>query len=177
MIKRIGIDLDDTLFDTALKFDYYKEIFCRKNNYSYEEFVSNPNIRYRFYCRYLNNVYKNLSLKQDAREVINNLYADGYKIIFITARDIKKFPILHDLTLNNLSKHKINYSDIYFSNANKVDICKKQKIDLMIDNDLKVLKELYDNNIKILYYNESGKQTEYQSVKEWKDILNYIKQI
>ena len=128
MIKRIGIDLDYTLFDTALKFDYYKEIFCRKNNYSFYEFESNPNIRYRFYCRYLNNVYKNLSLKKDAREVINNLYEEGYKIIFITARDINKFPILHDLTLKNLSKNEIKYSDIYFSNVNKVGVCKNKKL-------------------------------------------------
>lgn len=177
MIKRIGIDLDDTLFDTATKFNYYKEKFCRKNDYTYEKFETDPNTRYRFYCRHLKNVYKNLSLKENAREIINNLYEEGYKIIFITARDIDKFPILHDLTLKNLSENEINYSDIYFSKTNKVDVCKKQKIDLMIDNDSKVIKELYDNNIKILFYNESGKKTKYQSVKDWKDILNYIKQL
>lgn len=177
MIKRIGIDLDDTLFNTAIKFDYYKEIFCNKNNYTYEKFENDPNTRYRFYCRHLKNVYKSLSIKENAKEVINKLYDKGYKIIFITARDINKFPILHDMTLKNLSKEQIKYSDIFFSKANKVDICIKQKIDLMIDNDLKVIKELNDNNINVLFYNEIEKQTEYQSVKDWKEVLNYLMEI
>lgn len=58
----------------------------------------------------------------------------------------------------------------------------KEEIDLMIDDDYKIIEKLSNNNIKTLYFRDTGlkklEENEYiKEVNNWGDIYRYIKSL
>ena len=88
----IGIDIDDTLTNTNeaseeyvlkyetehpdIKIDHYKLIRGKLDTPELKEFFS-ENAR---------NICDNATIKEDAKNIIDKLRSEGYKIYFITAR-------------------------------------------------------------------------------------------
>ena len=62
----------------------------------------------------------------------------------------------------------------------KLEICKKENIDIMIDDNYHIIKKLADNKIKTLYFRDTNliklKENEYiTEVNNWGDIYRIIK--
>lgn len=79
-----------------------------------------------------------------------------------------------------LNKHNIKFDKYYWKQDNKLEICKKEKIDLMIDDDYKIIETLAKKKIKTLYFRDTGlkrlEKNEYiTEVNNWGDIYRYIK--
>lgn len=65
--------------------------------------------------------------------------------------------------------------------TDKLDICKKENIDIMIDDDYKIIEQLSKNNIKTLYFRDVNlkklPQNEYiYEVNNWGDVYRYFKE-
>ena len=80
-----------------------------------------------------------------------------------------------------LNENNIKFDKYFWLQNDKLDVCKKENIDLMIDDDYKIINQLADNGIKTLYFRDTGlkKLEENKYIKEvnnWGDIYRYIKE-
>ena len=79
-----------------------------------------------------------------------------------------------------LRENDIEFDKYYWKQTDKLEICKKEKIDLMIDDDYNIVEYLSKNGIKTLYLREVGikkiEENEYiKEVNGWGDIYRAIK--
>ena len=78
-----------------------------------------------------------------------------------------------------LEENNIKFDKYYWQVEDKLEICKKENIDVMIDDDWRIIKKLSDNGIKTLYFRDTNlkKLEENKFVKEinnWGDIYREI---
>ena len=157
----IGIDIDDTITNTTDKINEYlsKHVGKKRSEMSIEA--------YREFARkYTIEIHKNVSLKKDAKEVIDYLRSIGYKIYIITLRGIEDNPRIVENTLEYLKNNNINYDKIFFKVYQKGLFCKENNISLMIDDYDRNINDCIVNSVKYLQF---GKD-----VSSWKEIKNMI---
>ena len=76
-----------------------------------------------------------------------------------------------------LKDNKIPYSKIIYSSENKKDICLENHIEIMIEDNLKTLKEIKKYIPVICFdapYNRNIDNDNLIRVTKWEEILNYI---
>lgn len=181
---RIGIDIDDTVTNTwndlipyySLWFNipendlkkskpYYDPI---KYLYTLDEFYEEVLPLYEGIVPYV-------SLRKNAKMVINKLHNLGHKIIFISARG-KGYIDSYSLTKDYLDKNGIYYDKIIVGIEDKGKVCLDEKIDLFIDDSYKHCKEVYDVGIDVLmadnYFNKE--YNEFKRIDDWIQVYDYI---
>lgn len=179
---RIGIDIDDVLTDTSPKVKEYL--------YKYEK--SGDGIKYisevmrgemptenikRFFDQYVEEIYQKISIKSDAAEVLQRLSQSGHEIIFITARGEQRFKGSEKTTINFFKEFNIQYKEIIFNSFEKQVDCKKNNIDIMIDDSVKNCELVDREGIKsILYTSDVNKddKTNVERVENWVELENII---
>ena len=172
--KSIGIDIDDTIFDTMSLYKLYGNKYCNERGMKIDILKTNSDIRHEFEYMYYNEIYSNIQSKLDAITVINKLY-ENYEIYIITARNIKRIPELKKITEDLFKLHKLKYDLIVYTGYSKLDDCKRLQIDLMIDNSIDVYTELKQNNINVLLYDENDSYIDINNrVSSWSDIYKYV---
>ena len=116
----MNIGINASGYDTSEIYGVTKEQDQKWWFESYEEYMKEPARKY-------------------ASEVINKLSEEGNKIYIITARCIEKEftkmtdEIMQDGIKKWLKENNIKYNEIYFSPEDKTTICKKLKLDMMIE--------------------------------------------
>lgn len=192
----IGIDIDDTIaistekwIETALKYEEkHPSIIKIKNKKFYnltshrwleEFFLWEKEVKEKFFTEYSNKVLKSLEAKENASKVINKLYEEGNNIFIVTARHpIGENSDIYNITKEWLVKNNIKYSKIFFNAGNiKLDICKKEQIDIFIDDSYSICKELNKNNIPVLLMkNKYNNIDDFKitKVENWNEIYNRI---
>ena len=112
--------------------------------------------------------------------VYNILKKQKHEFVVITARGgyLKE---MKDDAERLLKENKIKFDKYYWSVKDKVEICKKEKVDIMIDDDWKIIKALSDNKIMSLYFRDTNlvkiEGNEYgKEVNNWGDIYRYIRE-
>ena len=185
---RIGIDIDDTtsktndsLIEEAYIFDkkYLKgRGFQDKNAYSFTEMFFWNVVDVDNFLNYIRKGKFVLKLEEmeDAPKYINKLKDKGHTIIFITKRSNNFKSKWY--TKRWLKNKGIKYDKIIFGSKNKADAMVKEKIDLMIDDDIKNVKKALDLGIKA-YLMDSKYNQEYKKVERvnnWKEIYSKIKE-
>ena len=187
---KIGIDLDGVVIDSETTFRTYEEIYdldkLNDNNLINREepkFQSRYNWtkeqEEQFIKNYFMTVSKESPLMAGFIGVYNLLKNENIEFIVITARGgfIKE---MEDDAKRLLDDNNIKFDKYYWHQDNKVEICKRENIDLMIDDDYKIIKKLSENHIKSLYFRDTGlkklEENEYiKEVNNWGDIYRYIK--
>ena len=187
---KIGIDLDGVVIDSETTFRTYEEIFdietLKENNlinreepkfqarYNWTEEQKQEFIEKNFLT-----VSKESPLMAGFIGVYNLLKNEDIEFVVITARGgfIKE---MKDEAERLLNENNIVFDKYYWKQDDKLDVCQKEKIDLMIDDDYKIIKRLSDNGIKTLYFRDTGlkklEENEYiKEVNNWGDIYRYIK--
>ena len=185
----IGIDLDGVVIDSETTFRTYEEIFdidILKGNNLVNREEPKFNLRYNwtdeqekeFIEKYFLTVSKESNFMSGFLRVYNLLKEQGHKFIVITARGglIKG---MKDDAIRLLNENNIRFDKYYWKIENKLEICKKEKVDIMIDDDYKIIKKLADNNIKTLYFRDTNlvklEENEYiKEVNNWGDIYRYF---
>ena len=86
---------------------------------------------------------------------------------------------MKDDAIRVLQENGIVFDKYYWNIHDKLEICKKENIDVMIDDDYKIIQQISDANIKTLYLKDGGlkklKETEYiHEVNNWGDIYRYF---
>lgn len=188
---RIGIDLDGVVLDTEKQFrndaELYDILVLNKNSMkdSTELIIQN---RYdwteeekdTFLSKYLLEGTKKSHIMPGAKEVISLLKQEGNELIVITARG-KDIPEMKILGEKMLKEAEIDFDKYYWGVAHKVDIAKKENIDIMIEDSLKNCIEFSKNGMKTIYLRDSNiKTVDDPNIKVcyiWGEIYRYIKQL
>ena len=176
---RIGIDIDDTITNT---YEYMTPYVCKSFNID-EESIKGKNGTYRevyrlerqdyvnFLKKYFNDFAPLITVKEDAKKVINKLHEKN-EIIIITARNEEYFENVKELCSNYLKKENILFDDIIVNAKPKGPICKERNIDILIDDSVENCISAKENNIKcILFDSKINKNTdEFTRAHNWKEV-------
>lgn len=187
---KIGIDLDGVVIDSETTFRTYEEIFDIDNlkgnnliNREEPKFQARYNWteeqKQKFIEKYFLTVSKESNLMSGFIGVYNLLKEQGHEFIVITARGgfVKE---MKDDAIRLLEENNISFDKYYWKIDDKLEVCKSENVDIMIDDDWKIIKKLADNNIKTLYFRDTNlvklEESEYiQEVNNWGDIYRIIK--
>lgn len=189
---KIGIDLDGVVIDAETTFRTYEEIFdldiLKGNNLINREepkfqtrYNWNEEQEKEFIEKYFLKVSKESNLMSGFVGVYNLLKNQGHEFVVITARGgfVKE---MKDDAIRLLEENNIKFDKYYWKVSDKLEICKKENVDIMIDDDWRIIKNLSDNSIKTLYFRDTNlkklEENEYiKEVNNWGDIYRYIKMI
>lgn len=187
---KIGIDLDGVVIDSETTFRTYEEIFdidtLKGNNLTNKEepkfqarYNWNKEQEKEFIEKYFLTVSKESNLMSGFIGVYNLLKKQGHEFVVITARGgfVKE---MKDDAIRLLEENKIIFDKYYWKIDDKLEVCKNENVDIMIDDDWRIIKKLADNNIKTLYFRDTNlvKLEENKYIKEvnnWGDIYRFVR--
>ena len=188
---KIGIDLDGVVIDSETTFRTYEEIFdidVLKGNNLINKKEPKFQARYNwtneqekeFIEKYFMTVSKESNMMSGFIGIYKLLKEQGHEFVVITARGgfVKE---MKDDAIRLLDENNIKFDKYYWNVEDKLEICKNEKVDIMIDDDWKIIKRLADNEVKKLYFRDTNlmKMEENQYIKEvnnWGEIYRYIKE-
>lgn len=180
---RIGIDLDDTISRTTEKVQEVCDDYAEKNHLDPLEIFNSEKLKLDFFKENLVYIYTNVKIKHDVSDVIRRLKNKGNKIFIITARSNYYLPDDYDvleITKEWLKNNNIDVDDIFISayGETKADVCKKNDIELMIDDDPYNYKKISSNGVRCLLFDDREKYDMKEDyVTSWLDIEKYIEKI
>ena len=189
---KIGIDLDGVVIDSETTFRTYEEIFdidVLKGNNLINKEEPKFQARYnwtseqekKFIEKYFLTISKESNLMSGFIAIYNLLKKQGHEFVVITARGgfIKE---MKDDAIRVLEENNIKFDKYYWNVQDKLEICKNEKVDIMIDDDWRIIKKLADNEVKTLYFRDTNlmklEENEYiKEVNNWGEIYRYIRKI
>jgi len=193
---RIGIDIDNTLTEVQDKlnkaaFEYAIQLGKNIDNYDNPmENIKNNRDTYKkkfqftyeelkyFLKEIQENITNNATPRENAKEVIDKLKEDGHEIYIITARDSEFHDDPYKLSKDWLDKNKIYYDKLIVNTREKSSVCKKEKIDLFIDDQLNNCLSVANVGIKtIMITDKLYDYNEIMQLKNWNEIYNYTNEM
>lgn len=195
---RIGIDIDGVLTDVerwqldyGSKFyyeRYQKEIVDFEGYDTNQIFNVDDKLDEEFWRKYFKEYSLNVEARKFASEVIDKLKQDGHQIYIITARgsflshsaDVMSIEENQQIVLNWLKNNHINYDKIIFSPEDKLDICKENNIDLMIEDKVDNINKISKIIPVICFhagYNKVCKNSNIIRCYSWYDIYSKINKL
>lgn len=186
----IGVDFDGVILDDerAIRFyaDFYSKFKLNKsvvdsglltseNRYKWNKDEINE-----FYDTYYDKITEKCSLFFGAKEILTKLHEDGHKIYLITTRGFYREEEM--ICLNKkLDELGFKFDDVICKTINKIDVCKKQNIDVMIDDNPEMIMQFLNSNINAIYFKMEGlidiDEPNVYTAFNWIDIYNKIKEI
>lgn len=78
-----------------------------------------------------------------------------------------------------LEENNIKFDKYYWTVQDKLEVCKNENVDIMIDDDWRIIERLADNQVKTLYFRDTNlkKLPENEYIKEvnnWGEIYRHI---
>ena len=191
---KIGIDLDGVVIDSETTFRTYEELYdltiLQQNNLVDRQ---EPKFQARynwtkeqqkdFTERYFVQVSKESNLMSGFIGAYKYLKEQGHEFVVITARGLTPdgtfMKEMEDDAKRVLNEQNIVFDKYYWGQGDKLEVCQKENIDIMIDDDWRIIEKLSSNNIKTLYFRDTNlkKLDENEYIKEvnnWGDICRYI---
>lgn len=116
-----------------------------------------------------------------SKEILSKLKEDNNNIIIITTRGDFAGEEMIEIAKEQLELAGIKYDRIYWNAPNKAEICKKEKIDFMIDDYADICEQLVNSEIRTIYFrakdNRKLKENYYlKEVSNWVEIYRFIKE-
>lgn len=189
---KIGIDLDGVVIDSETTFRTYEEIFdmdILNGNNLVDRREPKFQSRYnwtdeqekQFIEKYLLIAAQQSGLMSGFKSVYELLRKEGHEFVVITARG-GFFKEMKDDAIRVLDENNIKFDKYYWQIDNKLEICKNENVDIMIDDDWKIIKKISDDKIKTLYFRDTNlmklEENEYiKEVNNWGDIYRAIKEM
>ena len=190
---KIGIDLDGVVFDTEKDFRVYSEIYDivelkRNSKINEKELTFQKRFKWSeseiedFFQKYHKKILEESNYMPGAQSVLKMLKQEGHELIIITARGgIDKRAI--EWTEKRLKDDNMEIFDkYYYEVSNKVEVCKKENIDVMIDDSNSKCKKVSESQIKTIYLKDSPSYEleENENLKilyNWGEIYRYVKDL
>jgi len=186
---KIGIDIDGVILDSEREFrvksELYDVIKLKRNS-----IIDNKELKvqaryswneqelYNFVNQEFMKVSRECNFMPGAIEIINMLKQEGHELIIITARGqiIKE---MQPVAEERFKERNLAFDKYYWAIEDKLEICKKENIDVMIDDYYETCKNTSDAKIRTLYFREYPnyelKENEYlKEVHNWGEIYRYI---
>ena len=187
---KIGIDIDGVILDYQRVLNTYGDLYdfielkkdgiVSKNElYLRKKYNWTDEERMDFVNKYFLKLSKQTPLIPGAKDVINMLKNEGNELIIISARG-GMIEEMKNVAINKFEKEGLSFDKYYWKQEDKLDVAKKEKIDVMIDDSYDVCKKLSSNGIKTIYFREKDmkKLEENENLNEvsnWGEIYRYIK--
>ena len=186
---KIGIDLDGVVIDSERGLKSCAEIFdcdvlkgnhlmCSEEWSVQDRYDWSEKQKQEFIQNYLLENSRESHLMAGFKKVYHLLKAE-HEFVVITARGgfVKE---MKDDALRILQENGIEFDKYYWKVEDKLEICPKEKVDLMIDDNWKIVKKLAENNIKTLYFRDMNlvklPENEYiTEVSYWGEVYRYLK--
>lgn len=172
---KIGIDIDNTICSTDELLEKKIDDYIKEKGMSQKEFFSDIKYMSDFYEEKLLEVVFEDQVKDGFLDVLNKFKINN-EIIIVTARNEKlsrSFQNMRKATLEWLEKNNIYY-DKYYDDAykeGKVRVCKKEGIDIIIDDDINNYLAFKDSGIKTLLFDDKGKYLDIvDRVGSWREV-------
>lgn len=176
---KIGIDIDNTICSTDELLEKKIDDYIKEKGMSQKEFFSDIKYMSDFYEEKLLEVVFEDQVKDGFLDVLNKLKINN-EIIIVTARNeklSKSFQNMRKATLEWLEKNNIYY-DKYYDDAykeGKVRVCKKEGIDIIIDDDINNYLAFKDSGIKTLLFDDKGKYLDIvDRVGSWREVEDIL---
>lgn len=188
---KIGIDLDGVVIDSETTFRTYEEIFDidilkgnnlinRKEPKFQARYNWTSNQEKEFIEKYFLKVSRESGLMSGFIAIYDLLKKQGHEFVVITARGayVKE---MKDDAIRLLEENNIKFDKYYWNIEDKLEICKKEKVDIMIDDDWNIIKKIAENKIRTLYFRDTNlmilEENKYiKEVNNWGEIYRYIKE-
>ena len=188
---KIGIDLDGVVIDSETTFRTYEEIFDidilkgnnlinRKEPKFQARYNWSSNQEKEFIEKYFLKVSRESGLMSGFIAIYELLKKQGHEFVVITARGgyVKE---MKDDAIRLLEENNIKFDKYYWNVEDKLEICKKEKVDIMIDDDWNIIKKIAENKIRTLYFRDTNlmilEENQYiKEVNKWGEIYRYIKE-
>ncbi len=185
---RIGIDLDGVVIDSETTFRVYEEIFAIENiNKKIIDFDEpkyqgrydwTKEEQHEFNEKYLLKAAQESHLMPGFLPIYKRLKELGFEMVVITARGVF-IAEMKDDAIRLLKENNVVFDKYFWNIHDKLEICKREKIDIMIDDDYKIIQQLSNANIKTLYFRAANlkklNETEYiHEVNNWGDVYRYF---
>lgn len=188
---RIGIDIDGVLTDIEQwQLDYggkyfskYNKSVVNKDGYEITTiFEVDDNLDSQFWNEYLYEYVTKEPSRKFASEVIKKLKEDGNEIYIVTARyltdrNTKEGQKMREIVVKWLNEQKIYYDKIIFSPEDKLEDCKKNNIDIMIEDKVENINIVSTAIPVICFHAEYNKECTGKNIYRaynWYDIYNLI---
>lgn len=189
---KIGIDLDGVVIDSETTFRTYEEIFAIEE-LNGRRIINDKEPKYqgrydwskeeqnKFNKKYLLKAAQESAIMSGFLPIYQRLKNLGYELIVITARGVF-IEEMKDDAIRLLKENSITFDKYYWNVSNKLEICKKENIDIMIDDDYKIIEQLSNSKIKTLYFRDANlmkiQKSEYvHEVNNWGDVYRYFKEL
>ena len=154
---KIGIDLYGVVIDSETTFRTYEEIFDidilkgnnlinRKEPKFQARYNWSSNQEKEFIEKYFLKVSRESGLMSGFIAIYKLLKKQGHEFVVITARGgyVKE---MKDDAIRLLEENNIKFDKYYWNVEDKLEICKKEKVDIMIDDDWNIIKKTADCKI------------------------------
>ena len=191
---RIGIDIDNTLTDIQKDLNNaaykYANSLNKKINFKNLELIDKKNdgniyqkafgftheeLKY-FLKNIQENITNNAIPREGVLEFINKLHSDGHEIYMITARDLEFHDDPYKQSEEWLKKNNIYYDKLIVNARIKGKVCKEEKVDLFIDDNINNCLDVKRYGIKTICLNTNNCcKDKIPIFDNWTDIYNYIK--
>lgn len=186
---KIGLDIDGVIFNTENEIRVNAELYdllelkgkgvAHPNGVIEEERYDWTKQQLDIFRRtYLIQSSNDAGLMPGAKKVLEKLKKDGHELIIITARGLS-VKEMKQTAIDKFKKHGLEFDKYYWEQENKLEACKKENIDIMIDDRATICNLTSKNKIKTLYFRdvnrEKLKENEYlKEVNNWGEIYRYI---
>lgn len=172
---KIGIDMDNTICSTNERIDFYQKKFIKEENITINQLWDNNYYKTKFLNLYLEKIYNEAIIKNNAPLYINKLKEQGNKIYIITARTNNYVSNIYNIIENYCKKNNIKIDGIFINTKNKVETCLKNNIDIMIEDSKYNYGKLIEKNINTILFDENNKQLNIiNKASSWKEVYEVI---
>ena len=189
---KIGIDIDGVILDYERILKTYGDLYDfielkkdgivnRNEHYLRNRYNWTEEERMDFVNRYFLELSKITPLVPGAKTIINMLKKEGNELIIISARG-GMIEEMKDVALEKFEEENLTFNKYYWKQEDKLEVAKRENIDVMIDDSYDVCKKLSSNGIRTIYFRDKEmkllEQNEYlKEVSNWGEIYKYIKNL
>ncbi len=187
---KIGIDIDGVILDYERVLKTYGDLYDfielkkdgiinRNEHYLRNRYDWTDEERMKFVNKYFLKLSKQTSLIPGAKDGIDMLQKEGNELIIISARG-GMIEEMKDVAIEKFNEEGISFNKYHWKQDDKLEVAKKEKIDVMIDDSYDVCKKLSSNGIKTIYFRDKEMKVLEQNenlkeVSNWGEIYRYIK--
>ena len=188
-MARLAFDIDDTITDSTSTIRKY--ILMHSNEYEDGYILTrdldiilrgffNYDVVKKFFLDYAYTFADEIKLRENAASVINKLKSEGNEIYIITARSDKYYKDTIEYCSNYLKKNGVNFDKILVNQKFKINACKENNIDVMVDDGVDTCDDLNTNDINALLFTSElnkDKETKSDRVNSWLEVYDKIHKI
>lgn len=159
---KIGIDVDGVLLDFEKGMLVQAELYDmdvstgKGKVHSKPYFVQNKydwtdKEKEDFIKQNLGKVSEESCLMAGVKEVLPRLQKQGHELIIVSARGTGNEEMINIVT-KKFDEAGIKFNKYFWKTKNKVEVCKQENIDIMIDDSPTICENMVENGIKTIYF-------------------------